>query len=106
VNSWSVTQPWVTTTKLRTSGRTVGKPPKLIDDSKARCGVSAIRAEGGSSCSRAIDAGDSNAHRHETEEDDKKRQPAECHQAEGERGEEHGCRVAAMRQQQPFSCSD
>src|SRR6202035_1921392 len=45
-NSWSVTQPWVATTKLRTSGRTVGKPPKLIDDSKARCAVSAMRTEG------------------------------------------------------------
>jgi hypothetical protein len=26
----SVIQPWVATTKLRTSGRTVGKPPKLM----------------------------------------------------------------------------
>src|SRR5271169_437569 len=45
-NSWSVIQPWVLTTKLRTSGRTVGKPPKLIDETKARCAVSAIGAEG------------------------------------------------------------
>ena len=35
-NSWFVIQPWVATTKLRTSGRTVGKRPKLIDDSRAR----------------------------------------------------------------------
>src|SRR6266853_3172687 len=46
VNSWSVTQPWVATTKSRTSGRTVGKPPKLIDDSRARCAVSAKGAGG------------------------------------------------------------
>src|SRR5580704_15554548 len=45
-NSWSVAQPWVATTKLRTSGRTVGNPPKLIDDSRARCAVSARGAEG------------------------------------------------------------
>src|SRR5216683_6003376 len=44
-NSWSVTQPWVATTNSRTSGRTVGKPPKLIDDSRARCVVSAKGAE-------------------------------------------------------------
>src|SRR6266545_6700175 len=46
VNSWSVTQPWVMTTKLRTSARTVGKPPKLIDDSRARCAVIAMGSEG------------------------------------------------------------
>src|SRR6516164_10528240 len=45
-NSRLVIQPWVLTTKLRTSGRTVGKPPKLIDETKARCAVSAIGAEG------------------------------------------------------------
>src|SRR5271169_7265053 len=45
-NSRSVIQPWVATTKLRTSGRTVGKPPKLIDDTSARCAVSASGAEG------------------------------------------------------------
>src|SRR5713226_5810804 len=45
-NSWSVTQPWVATTKSRTSGRTVGKPPKLIDDSRARCAVSTKGAGG------------------------------------------------------------
>ena len=45
-NSWSVIHPWVATTKLRTSGKTVGNPPKLIDDSRARCAVSAIGVEG------------------------------------------------------------
>src|SRR5271166_751416 len=45
-NSRSVIQRWVATTKLRTSGRTVGKPPKLIDETSARCAVSSIGAEG------------------------------------------------------------
>src|SRR5229473_7439483 len=45
-NSWSVIQRWVATKKLRTSGRTVGKPPKLIDDKRASCAVSAIGSEG------------------------------------------------------------
>src|SRR5579864_4271873 len=40
-NSRSVIQRWVVTTKLRTSGRTVGKPPKRIDERNARCAVSA-----------------------------------------------------------------
>src|SRR3954463_12270834 len=31
VNSWFVIQPWVSTTSWRTSGKTVGKPPKLIE---------------------------------------------------------------------------
>jgi hypothetical protein len=34
----------VKTTKLRTSGRTLEKPPKLIDDNMARCAVRAIGA--------------------------------------------------------------
>src|SRR4029077_6380102 len=45
-NSWSVIQPWAATTKLRTSGSTVGKPPKLIDDNSASCAVSAAGSEG------------------------------------------------------------
>src|SRR5262245_55591094 len=32
-------------TKSRTSGRTVGKPPKLIDDRNASCAASAMRLE-------------------------------------------------------------
>src|SRR5689334_558583 len=43
VNSRSVIQSWVKTTKLRTSGRMLEKPPKLIDD-MARCAVRAIGA--------------------------------------------------------------
>jgi len=38
-NSWSVIQPWLSTTSSRISGRTVGKPPKLITDKSARCGT-------------------------------------------------------------------
>ena len=34
--SWSVIQPWVSTTSWRTSGKTVGSPPKLIEDKSAR----------------------------------------------------------------------
>src|SRR5215469_11310453 len=45
-NSRLVIQPCVPTTKLRTSGRTVGNPPKLIDETRARCAVSARGAEG------------------------------------------------------------
>src|SRR5580658_10881723 len=44
LNSRSVIQPCVVTTNARTSGRTVGKPPKLIDDSNARCAVNATEA--------------------------------------------------------------
>src|ERR1700757_1655848 len=44
--SWSVIQRWVPTTKLRTSGRTVGNPPKLIEETKARCTVRASGADG------------------------------------------------------------
>src|SRR5271168_2247242 len=43
-NSWSVTQP-LATAKLCTSGRTVGNPPKLIDDSTARCAANTTVAE-------------------------------------------------------------
>ena len=36
LKSWSVIQPWVVTTKCRTSGRTVGKPPKLMEERTRR----------------------------------------------------------------------
>src|SRR5215475_7872888 len=44
-NSRSVTQP-LAATKLRTSGRTEGNPPKLSDDSIARCSANATDADG------------------------------------------------------------
>src|SRR5947208_3484259 len=72
-NSWSVIQPWMATTTLRTSGRTVGKPPKLTDDTRARCALSAIGAEGSLIVLSRFDAGDGNAERHQTEQDNEKR---------------------------------
>ena len=44
-NSRSVTQPFATT-KLWTSGRTEGNPPKLMDNSIARCAANSTDAEG------------------------------------------------------------
>jgi hypothetical protein len=43
-NSRSFIQSCVKTTKLRTSGSALEKPPKLIDDNTARCAVRAIGA--------------------------------------------------------------
>jgi hypothetical protein len=43
-NSRSVTQP-LAATKLWTSGRTEGNPPKLTDDSIARCSANATDAD-------------------------------------------------------------
>src|SRR3954449_20025 len=45
-NSWFVIQPWVSTTSWRTSGKTVGKPPKLIEDKSARWATKIRRAAG------------------------------------------------------------
>src|SRR3954464_6534731 len=45
-NSWFVIQPWASTTSWRTSGRTVGKPPKLIEERSVRLATKIRRAVG------------------------------------------------------------
>ena len=59
--------------------------------------------KGRSSCSRVFDAGDGNAERHQTEQDNEKRQVAEEDETEGKRGKKQGCRAAAMRHEQPYA---
>src|SRR3954451_15648419 len=68
------------------------------DERTARSGQ-----KGRSSCSRVLNAGDGNAERHQTEQDNEKRQGAEEDETEGRRRKRQACRAAAMRHKQPYA---
>src|SRR3954447_3096239 len=77
---------------MRTSGKTVGKPPKLIDDRSVRWAIKVRRT--------GLNSSHDDADWHKSEEHDQERQLAEGYQAERQTRKDERGRARPMREQQ------